>query len=127
MSGAEGHSVEVEREKVFVRTPAGRRVRLATQQEFGRAYSELRGELVRANVVADPSYYFPHTRRPCDMQFFAAPGTGIAYDNVAINDRRVCYERFFFQVPGGIQPGRWVLGIDFEESEVRVPFDLRAR
>jgi hypothetical protein len=30
----------------------------------------------------------------------------------------------FFDVPGGIQPGRWVFEVDLPESEIRIPFDL---
>lgn len=123
-TAADGRSATIRREDVFVRTPAGRRVPLATQGELTQAYTELRGALRRANVVRNAPVYFPTNRRPCGFQFFAVPGTNVTYDSVTVNDRRVCYERFLFEVPGGVQPGRWMLGIDLEESDVRIPFQL---
>jgi hypothetical protein len=48
----------------------------------------------------------------------------VTYDQIEINDRRACRELLVFQVLGGIQTGRWVLGLDADESSVRVPFDL---
>lgn len=120
----ENQSTTFRRDDVFVRTPAGRRLPLVSQREFANAYRELRGRLVRADVVRDPAVYFPSNRRPCRAGFFAVPGTSVTFDSVTVNDRRACYDRYFFRVPGGVQPGRWVLGIDLEESEVRVPFEL---
>lgn len=124
MTAVEDRAVSIDRNKIFVRTPAGRRVLLATQAEFSAAYAELRSRLRRANVLRNATYSFPATRRPCLFEFFNEPGGGITFDSVWINDRRVCYERLLFDVPGGVVPGRWVLGIDLEESDVRIPFQL---
>jgi hypothetical protein len=124
MTAAEGRSVTVRRDGIFVRTPQGVRVPIASQSEFGKAYGQLRSRLVRANIVSNPQVYFPASRRLCSFQFFAVPGSGVTFDEVSLNDTRACVERLFFRVPGGIQPGRWVLGVDLEESDVRVPFDL---
>ena len=124
VTATENHDVTIERDHVFVRTPAGRRVPLATQSEFSLAYNHLRSRLRRANVLQNAMYSFPATRRPCQFEFFAVPGAGITYDSIWINDQRVCYERLFFDVPGGVVPGRWVLGFDLEESDIRIPFQL---
>jgi hypothetical protein len=123
-TAAENQTATIERDKVFVRTPAGRRVPLATQSEFGLAFNDLRGRLRRANVLQNATYSFPATRRPCRFEFFTVPGAGVTYDSVWLNDKRVCYERLLFDVPGGVAPGRWVLGIDLEESDIRIPFQL---
>ena len=117
-------SVTIERQRVFVRTPAGRRVPLASQAEFSQAYSDLRIGLRRANVLQNATYSFPATRRPCRFDFYSVPGAGVTFDSVWINDKRVCYERLLFDVPGGVVPGRWMLGIDLEESDLRIPFQL---
>jgi hypothetical protein len=53
-----------------------------------------------------------------------APGEGVVFNEVTLNDRRACYGRLFFNVSGGIQPGRWVFGVDLPESEIRIPFEL---
>ena len=124
VTAVEDQAVSIDRNKVFVRTPEGRRVPLATQAEYGLAFAELRSRLRRANVLQNATYSFPATRRPCRFEFFNEPGQGITFDSVWVNDRRVCYERLLFDVPGGVVPGRWVLGIDLEESDIRIPFQL---
>jgi len=35
-----------------------------------------------------------------------------------------CSGPLVFSVPGGVQPGRWRLVIDLEESRVDLPFEL---
>ncbi len=115
--------VEIKRERVFVRAPNGDTIPLATQQEFAQAYSQLRSTNRRADIAGDPLDYFK-ARIPCGLQFFAAPGEGIVFPVATVDSRRVCSGRLFFYVPGGIQPGHWVLGIDLVESRVRIPFTL---
>ena len=56
-----------------------------------------------------------------------APGEGLAFDQVTVNDRRACQGKLFFYIPGGVQPGRYVLGIDLQEDEIRIPFTLEAK
>jgi len=36
----------------------------------------------------------------------------------------VCWGPLVFQVPGGVQPGRWRLVIELEESTADIPFEL---
>jgi len=117
-------TVEVKRERISLRTPDGETIPLATQQEFGVAYGSLRAEIERANVAADPLDYFPRTRVPCTLGFFAVPGEGLAFPSVWLDDRRVCHGRLFFAVPGGVQEGTYTLAIDLEESQLRIPFRL---
>lgn len=117
-------SAKIERENVWVRTPDGAKIPAATQKLFGQDYPQLRKVISAADIARDPLEYFPASRRPCLVQFFVPPGSGIAYDTVSVNDRRACEGRLFFKVPGGIDPGRWTFGIDLEESTVRIPFEL---
>jgi hypothetical protein len=119
-----GQTATVKRENVFLRAPNGTRVPLPTQSEFNEAYGALRPVISKANVNRDPLDYFPASREECAMKFFVAPGGGVSFDEVTVSDRRGCYGRLFFQIPGGIQEGRWVFGIDQPESEIRIPFDL---
>jgi len=124
VTAADRRSVRVRRGGIFVRTPTGTRIPLPSQAEYLRVHSQLQSALRRADVAASPMWaYFPRDRRQCDFQFFASPG-GTVYNDVEINDHRVCGERLVFQIPGGVQPGRWVVGIDLEESQLRIPFDL---
>jgi hypothetical protein len=124
LTSPNGQTAKVSREDIFVRNPAGNKIPLATQTEFTEAYGSLRSTLARANVDRDPLDYFPPSRIECSIQFFVAPGEGVSFDEVTLNDRRGCFGRIFFKVPGGIQAGRWVLGVDLPESEIRIPFEL---
>ena len=63
---------------------------------------------------------------PCRFNFFVPQSERrqVAFDEVYVNDNRACFERFYFHVPDGVKEGRWVLGIDLDQSQVRVPLDL---
>jgi hypothetical protein len=124
LSSPGGQTAKVTRENVFLSTPDGNRLPLPTQKEFNEAYASLRSKIARADIDRDPLNYFPPDREPCDMRFFVTPGAGVSFDEVVMNERRACFGRLFFNVPGGIQPGRWVFGIDLPESEIRIPFEL---
>jgi len=124
LSSPNGQSAKVTREDIFLLSPSGNRIPLATQKQFNEAWGSLRPVIERANVNRDPLEYFPPSRIECAIQFFVTPGQGVSFDEVTVNDRRGCFGRLFIDVPGGIQAGRWTLGIDLEESEIRIPFEL---
>lgn len=117
-------SAKIGRESMWVRSPDGTKIPLASQKLFGEAYGRMRNTVSAADIARDPMDYFPPSRRPCLVQFFVPPGSAVAYDAVSVNDRRACEGRLYFKVPGGIDPGRWTFGIDLEESTVRIPFEL---
>jgi hypothetical protein len=121
-----GESAKFERENIWVRTPAGVQVPAASQKAFGEAYGAMRNKIAQANVARDPMDYFPPNRQPCTLDLFVTPGEGVAFDQVTVNDRRACQGKLFFYIPGGVQPGRYVLGIDLQEDEIRIPFTLEA-
>lgn len=119
-----GQSTKIERSNIWVRTPDGTKLPLATQTEFGEAYRDLRATVKKADVARDPMGYFPPARIECELRFFTPPGEQVVFEEVTVDDRRACQGRLYFKVPGGIQPGKWIFGIDLEESEVRIPFNL---
>jgi hypothetical protein len=121
-----GQTARIAREKVSLRTPAGATIPLATQEEFAADYAGLQANLRAADVVRDPMDYWPPRKEYCPIQFFVAPGQGVSFDEFSVNDFRACQGRFMFKVPGGVQAGRYVLTIDLEESEIRVPFTLES-
>jgi len=123
VTAAPGQTVEVRREKVFLLTPQGERLPLASQVQFAAAYPQLQATVRRAALAADPLDYF-NRELACNLEFFAVPGEGLAFPSVHLDDRRVCRGFLFFYVPGGIQPGTWTLGIDVVETKVRIPFRL---
>ncbi len=124
LSSPNGQNAKITRGDIFLRSPDGTQVPVPTQKAFNEAYGSLRPVIAKANVDRDPLDYFPPSRIECAIQFFVTPGAGVSFDEVTVNDRRGCFGRLYFKVPGGIQPGRWVLGIDQPESEIRIPFDL---
>jgi hypothetical protein len=124
LSSPNGQNAKVLREDVFLRAPDGTNIPLATQKEFSEAYGSLRSVIAGADVNRDPLGYFPQNRVDCAIRFFVVPGEGVVFNEVTLNDRRACYGRLFFNVSGGIQPGRWVFGVDLPESEIRIPFEL---
>jgi hypothetical protein len=117
-------SARIERSNVSIKTPTGAVVPLATQSEFNEAYRGLQSSIRASDVVRDPMDYWPPRKQNCGIRFFVAPGAGVSFDEVSVNDFRACQGKFFFNIPGGVQPGRYVLSIDFEESEIRIPIPL---
>ncbi len=49
---------------------------------------------------------------------------GFAQDEIAINPFEECWGPLVFNVTGGVQPGRWRLVIELEESTADIPFHL---
>lgn len=117
-------TARIERSKVSIKTPNGTTVPLATQTEFSEAYRGLQSSIRASDVVRDPMDYWPPRKQSCDIRFFVAPGSGVSFDEFSVNDFRACQGKFFFKIPGGVQAGRYVLSIDFEESEIKIPIPL---
>jgi hypothetical protein len=111
----------VERKDVSVTTPAGEKIPLATQREFNEAYGTLQSFLNAADVVRDPMDYWAPRRKSCIIQFYVEPGEGVSFDQVSVNDQLACQGRFLFQIPGGVQPGRYVLNIDQKDGGITIP------
>ncbi len=124
VSGKHRYATEIKRENVFVITPSGERINAPTQKEFAQAYSELQSIIRRADIAAEPLDYFGGDKQRCSVPFFVVPGTGTTSDSLFVNDRQACSGRIYFPIPGGVQAGGWVVGIDLEESRIRIPFVL---
>ncbi|MDX2435863.1 MAG: hypothetical protein QNL88_02325 [Acidobacteriota bacterium] len=124
LTGERNESIEVKLSDVSVLTPDGRRIPLPTQQEFIDAYPQLQSTLRRAAVASQPLEATRGGKRACDLNFLRIPGTGSTRDAIWINQRELCVGMLAFPVDGGIQPGRWKLIIELEESSLEIPFDL---
>lgn len=122
-TGTEGESVEISRDKIWVQTPDGDKIPMATQKEFGDSYGQLQGEIARANIAGEPLDYWGG-RRPCLLDFFSG-GTHVVQEAAWVNVYRVCFGRLYFQVPGGVKPGKYELVIGLKEGEMRIPFTLQ--
>jgi hypothetical protein len=125
VSGQGRTAVEVKRDAIFVRTPDGTTVPLATQKAFGEAYGKLAGTLARADVAREPLDYYPG-RRPQGLDFLVAPGSGVSLLSAWVNDLNVAFGRLAFFVPGGVQAGPYELRIDVPGEAARIPFRLGA-
>ena len=119
-----GSAPLVERDSVRVRTPDGHTLALMDQREFRRVFGRLRMPLQRIDAWGPPTGRFGGFREPCGQWFLAPPGAFFDRSSIRLNLNRWCSGPLVFQVPIGVQPGRWVLLIDVEEGEVRVPFEL---
>ena len=124
LTGERAASIEVKLSDVSVRTPDGRRIPLPTQKEFIDAYPQLQSTLRRAAVASEPLEATRGGKRQCDLNFLRLPGTGSTRDAIWINQRELCVGMLAFPVAGGIQPGRWKLIVELEESSLEIPFDL---
>ncbi len=121
MTSPPNQTAVMRREKISVTTPGGETVLLATQREFNEAYGTLQSMLQAADVARDPMNYWPPRKSICEIRFFREPGTSVSFDEVTVNDFRACEGRFLFDIPGGVQPGRYVLTMDLDESTVVIP------
>jgi hypothetical protein len=119
-----GEAIEVKQEAISVVTSDGRRIPLPTQKEFMAAYPQIQSLLRRAAIASQPLEATRGGRRPCELDFLRLPGTGTTRTAIWINDRELCVGMLAFPIPGGIQPGRWRLDIELEESDLQIPFVL---
>lgn len=126
VTGQTGKAIETRREKIFLISPDGTRVPMATQSEFAEASSGLRAMLARASINQEPiDYWAGRASQP--LQLFAMPGEGLAFDAFTVNDRLVAIGPVFFHFPAGVPLGTYRLGLDVGESQVRIPFELARR
>jgi hypothetical protein len=115
--------VVVKRSDIAVRTPDGRRLTPISQNEFRGNYPRLQIPVERtlANLPLLDRYKLSRNV-PCDQWFFAAPPEVLTFDEIPISSSQICSGPLVFKVPGGIQPGRWRLIIELEESRADIPF-----
>lgn len=123
VTGANRVAIEIKRDQVSIRIPDGTTVPLPSQEEFGKAYRDLRAADTRADVAADPLAYYTD-RRIESLNFLVVPGSGLSFDSIWVNDRRMVVGRLYFPMPRDVQAGRYELRIDLSESKVRIPFSL---
>lgn len=115
--------LQLNRADISVRDPRGNRLPLISRQEFQASYPQFRSAFLDYETeVKDP--WTEETPFPQCGWFFVHPSRGPSQESIYLNSQRDCFGPLVFQVPGGVQPGRWVLMIDLEEDDVRIPFQL---
>ena len=112
------------RDKLELTLPDGKNVPLLSMEEYRKA--DMRAVEARARVQRDSINYFPPSAtQACRIGFFAEPNSpAMAWDEVALSNRRGCAGRLFFKIPGGIAYGQYFLNVKFEQSLIRVPFRI---
>ena len=123
-ASAQGGRAIVNHSDIWVFTPDGRRLALVSQEEFRENYGEIRVALERSLRSLPILGRYDQSQMPCDRWFLVGPFGGFAYDEVPVNTFQLCSGPLVFKVVGGIQPGRWRLIIELEESRVDIPFEL---
>jgi hypothetical protein len=115
----------VKLENIRLISPDGHQVPPFDQTEFRRVYGELRMALNQTDAWRRPTSRIVTSRRSCDRWFIAPPTAREArFSEILAAPSEVCFGPLVFRVPAGIQPGPWVLTIQFEESRAKVPFML---
>jgi len=121
-----GRPTVIDRSAISIRTPDGRRLTLTSEDEYRRRYARLRIPIERALRVLPLLYRYEQDRMPCGRWFFTEQTGEIAYDEITVSAFQACSGPLLFEVPGGVQPGRWRLVIELEESRADIPFVLEA-
>jgi hypothetical protein len=116
--------IVISRGAISLRTPDGRRLTLIRQEEFRRNFPRLQIPVERSLRTLPLLYRFEQDRAPCGRWFFVSLPGEIAFDEVTVSSFQACSGPLIFKVPGGVQPGRWRLVIELEESRANVPFVL---
>ena len=125
-ASAGGGRTIVNRSDISVFTPDGRRLALVSQEQFRENYGAVRVAVERALRSLPILGRYDRSQMPCDRWFLVDPFGGFAYDEVHVNTFQLCSGPLVFKVVGGIQPGRWRLIIELEESRVDIPFELES-
>jgi hypothetical protein len=127
LSGGRRRDVKVQRENITLRTPEGERVALASPGEVGDAWGELNAFVQRYGVSRAPMEYRIGDREPCNLPFYATPpGSATISDTVFVNDRDFCRGLIYFRLDGFVQPGRYALVVETDETQVGIPFELES-
>lgn len=115
---------KLKRDAISVSTPDGKTIPMMTVEEYRKA--DVRAIESRARVQRDSINYFPPmATQACRIGFFAEPNSpAMAWDEVAVSNRRACVGRLFFTIPGGIKHGQYFLNVKFAGSQLRAPFKI---
>jgi len=115
---------KLKRDAISVTTPDNKTIPIMTVEEYRKA--DVRAIESRARVQRDSINYFPPmASQACRIGFFAEPNSpAMAWDEVAVSNRRACVGRLFFTIPGGIKYGQYFLNVKFAGSTLRAPFRI---
>lgn len=120
---ATGGPISIPRSAIAVRTPSGKVIPLATQQEFEQGYPELVSPIRQANFFKEHlGYFLPEHVRP--LHLFRLHGVGWVWPSVLLDPFHNCYGRLYFHLPNGVEKGRYELLIQLPKNDVVIPFTV---
>ena len=117
----------VRRNDFSVYTPEGRRLALVSQDEFVRNFAKLRIPVERTLQFLPLLYRVEPNRMPGDRWFYAVAADNIGFDEIPMNSSQKFWGPLLFSVPGGVQPGRWRLLIELDESRADIPLTIEVK
>jgi len=121
-SSKQGGSTVIHRDEITARTPDGRRIALLTQDEYRKNSGRFRILVGRTLSFLPLIKNYERSQTPCRRWFLEEPGGGTGLEAIPVNNLQVCSGPLVFKVPGSVQPGRWRLVIELEESTADIPF-----
>ena len=114
--------VDLHRDDISIRTPDGRRIELVDKQDYFKNYARLQIPVDRTLDYLPLLYLYQPSRAPCGRWFLEAAPQRISFDEINLSSARTCSGPLVFKVPDGVQPGRWRLVFELEESRPDIPF-----
>ena len=114
--------IDLDHDAISLRTPDGRRLDLVDKQVYFRNYARLQIPVERAMAFLPVLHLYQPSRQPCDRWFFEVDPGRMGFEVLNLSSARTCSGPLAFHVPGGVQPGRWRLVFDLEESRPDIPF-----
>jgi hypothetical protein len=102
------------------------------QTAFREAHGQLRAGLRNIDAWRGPSEMFMSGRQRSDRwlitpqlpQDVGWTGQRLDADTIYPSSQIACGGPLVFRPPGGFQPGRWILTIDFGDVAARIPFEI---
>ena len=126
-----GHNMTLKRDDFTLKTPSATVIPLASQQDFNANVGTLRALDTRASIQRDSLNYLPtQANQPCRIGFFSdlsTPERGMTWDEFSMNPQSFCAGRLYFQVPGGIQYGRYFVQVNLPNGEIDAPMMIMTK
>jgi hypothetical protein len=116
----------IARSAIVLRTPEGREIPLASQQQVGADVPRITALLQSATVVShDVVSYFTQRERAESMNLFTLPFGEVVHDDFVVDRDRVAAGRLFFASPTGAwERGTYALVVRHSQGTAELPVHL---
>jgi hypothetical protein len=116
----------VNRTGVRLQAPDGSIFGLPTQAEFLGVRGSMQVAFQQENIWGPPASRFTGSLERIEDWFFSPSGALPYRETIHPSSFQYCSGPLVFHVPGGVQPGGWMLIIDTAENRAEIPFVLGA-